>query len=143
MSVPNVSEGSRPSVVGAISAAFAPARVLGTHSVPDHGRSVFTLAAEQGELARALVSGVRAAVDAIDLTAHAGSHPHVGAVDVVTVVYLGDERRGAACAEALTAAAAFGDELGLPVFLYGALATDPSRRERADIRRGGPHELAL
>ena len=50
--------------------------------------------------------------------------------------------RGAACAEALTAAALIGDELELPVFLYGELATRPEHAERADIRRGGPAELA-
>jgi glutamate formiminotransferase len=58
------------------------------------------------------------------------------------VVYLDDERRGAACAEALTAAARVGDELELPVFLYGELATRPEHRERAFVRRGGTAELA-
>jgi glutamate formiminotransferase len=139
--VPNVSEGSREAVLGEIGAAFAPARVLRVHSDPDHGRGVFTLAAEQGELAAALARGVRAAVGRIDIARHAGIHPHVGAVDVVPLVHLDDGDRGAACAEALTAAALIGDDLGVPVFLYGALATDPSRRERADLRRGGPTEL--
>ena len=63
------------------------------------------------------------------------------ALDVAPVVYLEDDDRGAAAAEALTAAALIG-ELGIPVFLYGDLATDESRRERADIRRGGPAILA-
>jgi glutamate formiminotransferase/glutamate formiminotransferase/formiminotetrahydrofolate cyclodeaminase len=116
--------------------------VLRTHSDPDHGRSVYTLAGRQGELARALVNGAREALATIDLTRHAGIHPHVGVVDVVPLVHLDDARRGAACAEALTTAALLGDELGLRVFLYGALATDPSRIERADLRRGGPGKLA-
>jgi glutamate formiminotransferase / 5-formyltetrahydrofolate cyclo-ligase len=142
ISVPNVSEGSREAVIRAVGEAFAPARVLRVHTDPDHGRSVFTIAAPQSELARALVAGARAAAGAIDLTSHAGVHPHVGAIDVVPVVYLEDAQRGAACAEALTAAALIGDELGLPVFLYGELATDPRHRERAELRRGGPAALA-
>ena len=142
LAVPNVSEGSDRAAIDAIGAAFAPARVLDVHSDPDHGRSVFSLAGEQGELARALVSGAREAVARIDLRAHAGSHPHAGAVDVVPLVHLDDEARGAACAEALTAAALIGDELGLPVFLYGALATSPEHRERAALREGGPGRLA-
>ena len=142
LSVPNVSEGSDAAVLGAIGAAFAPATVLRVHSDPDHGRSVFTLAAEQGELAHALVSGAREAVARIDLRGHRGSHPHAGAIDVVPVVYLDAARRGAACAEALTAAALIGGDLELPVFLYGDLATRPENRERADIRRGGPGALA-
>src|SRR5207249_4914268 len=43
-------------------------------------------------------------------------------------------------ATALTAATFIG-ELGIPVFLYGELATDPGRVERADLRRGGPEVL--
>ena len=46
---------------------------------------------------------------------------------------------GAAIAAALTAAALIGDELALPVFLYGALADG---RERAEIRAGGLEALA-
>src|SRR3954454_4622163 len=111
MAVPNLSEGRDRARIDAIGAAFGErARLLGTHSDPDHGRSVFTLAARQGQLARALVDGAREAIDAIDLTRHTGDHPHVGAIDVAPVVYLDPERRGAACAEALTAAALIGDE---------------------------------
>jgi glutamate formiminotransferase/glutamate formiminotransferase/formiminotetrahydrofolate cyclodeaminase len=142
LTVPNVSEGARPDVIAAIGAAFAPARLLDLQVDPDHGRSVYTLAARQGELAAALASGARVALARIDLRNHAGAHPHVGAIDVAPVVYLERSERGAACAEALTAAALLGDDLGLPVFLYGDLATDPSRRERADLRRGGPAALA-
>ncbi|MEA2428301.1 MAG: Formiminotransferase domain, N-terminal subdomain, partial [Thermoleophilaceae bacterium] len=50
LSVPNVSEGRRPDVIEAIGGAFAPARVLRVHSDPDHGRSVYSLVAPQGEL---------------------------------------------------------------------------------------------
>jgi glutamate formiminotransferase len=142
LSVPNVSEGSDRGAIDAIGAAFAPARLLDMHSDSDHGRSVFTLAAPQGELSQALLSGAREAVERIDLRGHGGIHPHVGAIDVAPVVYLDDDTRGAAIAEALTAAALVGDELELPVFLYGQLATAENRRERADIRRGGPNKLA-
>ena len=139
IAVPNVSEGRDADAIAAIGRAFAPARLLDTHSDPDHGRSVFTLAARQGELARALVNGAREALARVDLTKHQGDHPHVGAVDVAPVVYLDEAQHGAACAEALTAAALIGDELELSVFLYGELADG---RERADIRRGGVEALA-
>ena len=142
LAVPNVSEGRDRAVLERIERGFAPARFLDLHVDPDHNRAVFTLAGRQGELAKALVGGVRAALEQIDLTRHGGLHPHVGALDVLPVVYLDDRRRGAACAEALTAAARVGDELELPVFLYGELATRPEHAERAFLRRGGPAELA-
>jgi glutamate formiminotransferase/glutamate formiminotransferase/formiminotetrahydrofolate cyclodeaminase len=112
--------------------------LLDVHSDPDHGRSVLSFAGEQGEVAPGLLAGAREAIAAIDLGAHSGSHPHVGAIDVAPVVYLDRESRGPAIAEALTAAALIGDELALPVFLYGDLADG---RERADIRAGGPEAL--
>lgn len=142
LSVPNVSEGSDAAAIDAIGRAFAPARLLDVHTDPDHGRSVFSLAAPQGELAEAVRNGAEAAIARIDLRRHHGLHPHVGAIDVAPIVYTDGSERGAACAEALTAAALIGDELELPVFLYGDLATSPDRRERADIRRGGPQALA-
>ena len=142
LAVPNVSEGRDRAAIDAIGAAFAPARLLDVHSDPDHNRSVFTLAAPQGDMARALLAGTREAVTRIDLRQHEGIHPRVGALDVAPVVHLDEPTRGPAWAEALTAAALIGDELALPVFLYGDLATSPERRERAELRSGGPARLA-
>jgi glutamate formiminotransferase / 5-formyltetrahydrofolate cyclo-ligase len=142
MTVPNVSEGRDLATLEAIGRAFAPARFLDLHTDRDHDRAVFTLAAPQGEMAQALLGGARSVIARVDISAHSGIHPHVGALDVMPVVYLDEERRGPAIAEALTAAGLIGEELGVPVFLYGELATRPEHRERGWIRRGGPRELA-
>lgn len=142
LAIPNVSEGRDPAALAAIGAAFTAggeSRLLDVHADADHHRAVFTLAGEPGRLAPALLAGSREALARIDLAHHAGIHPHVGAVDVVPVVHLDDEWRGAACAEALVVADLLGAELDLPVFLYGALA---GGRTRAQLRRGGPAELA-
>ena len=142
MAVPNVSDGRHAPLLEGIEQAFAPARFLDIQADPDHNRSVFTLAARQGELAEGLVSGARAVVEGIDISLHGGAHPHVGALDVMPVVYRSEAQRGPACAELLTAAARIGDELELPVVLYGELATKPEHRERAWLREGGPVALA-
>jgi glutamate formiminotransferase/glutamate formiminotransferase/formiminotetrahydrofolate cyclodeaminase len=142
LAVPNVSEGRDRAVLERLEASVGPARVLDLHVDPDHDRAVLTLAAPQGELAAGLAGLARAAAGAIDIRVHDGIHPHVGALDVMPVVWLDPERRGAACAEALTAAALVGDEAGVPVFLYGELATRPEHAERAWLRRGGPAELS-
>jgi glutamate formiminotransferase/glutamate formiminotransferase/formiminotetrahydrofolate cyclodeaminase len=139
MSVPNVSEGVDESAIKAIGRAFAPARLLNVHSDPDHHRSVFTLVSKQGELARALANGAASVHELVDVSAHDGIHPHVGAIDVVPVVYLSPADRGAACAEALTAADLIARRTGTPVFLYGELA---GGRERAELRAGGVQGLA-
>jgi glutamate formiminotransferase / 5-formyltetrahydrofolate cyclo-ligase len=142
LTVPNASTGTDAGAVEAIAAAFAPASLLDVHSDPDHGRSVFTVAGRQGELAPALVRAALEARKRIDLARHAGRHPHVGVLDVAPIVHLDEARRGAACAEALTAAGLIGDEVGLPVFLYGELATRDEHRERASLRAGGVTKLA-
>jgi glutamate formiminotransferase/glutamate formiminotransferase/formiminotetrahydrofolate cyclodeaminase len=162
LAVPNVSEGRDEGVIAAIAEAFAGGvRLLDVHSDGDHNRSVFTLAGRQGELADALLAGAAAAVERIDVASasaptrrESGSgpgvnehssraHPHVGAVDVVPLVYLDIGARGAACAEALVVADRIGVELGVPVFLYGELTSeDPAAaRTRAELRRGGVEGL--
>src|SRR4051794_41912611 len=118
MTVPNVSEGRDLATLEAIGRAFAPAHFLDLHTDPDHDRAVFTLAARQGDMAEALIGGARPAIARIDISAHTGIHPHVGALDVMPVVYLDEERRGAAIAEGLTAAALLSGELGVPPFLF-------------------------
>ena len=139
LAVPNVSEGRDSSVIESVAGALrSHARLLDVHSDPDHHRSVFTLAAPPGQLAEAVLRGAQQALTSIDVTAHQGVHPRIGAIDVAPVVYLDPRARGAACAEALVLADLLGAELGLPVFLYGALA---GGRTRAQLRRGGPGEL--
>jgi glutamate formiminotransferase/glutamate formiminotransferase/formiminotetrahydrofolate cyclodeaminase len=147
LAVPNVSEGREQATVQAIAQAFKThgmGRLLDVHSDADHHRSVFTLAGLQGELSSALLAGAKTAVERIDVgegrnPADIGEHPHVGAIDVMPVVYLEAAQRGGACAEALVVAHMVGERLGVPVFLYGELAR---RRTRADLRRGGVAGLA-
>ncbi|HEV3094886.1 MAG TPA: hypothetical protein VGY30_10280 [Solirubrobacteraceae bacterium] len=146
LAVPNVSEGRDPALLDVLARAFdatGAARLLDVHADPDHHRSVFTLAAPQRHLATAVLAGARVAIERIDVMSgpqarERGEHPHVGALDVAPVVYLGASQRGAACAEALVLAHEIG-ELGVPVLLYGELAQG---RTRAALRRGGVSELA-
>ncbi|HEY2318038.1 MAG TPA: hypothetical protein VGH67_07050 [Solirubrobacteraceae bacterium] len=137
LAYPNVSEGRDQATIDRIAHAFGPA-LLDVHSDADHHRSAYTLAGPPGELAKSVVRGARAAVQSVDLGAHEGVHPRVGALDVAPIIYLNDEDRGAAAAEALVLADSLATELDLPVFLYGALADG---RTRAQLRRGGPAEL--
>src|SRR5918997_1949861 len=142
IAVPNLSEGRDRAVLERLEESVGQARVLDVHVDPDHNRAVFTLAGRQGDLAKGLVGLAKAAVEHIDLRAHDGVHPHVGALDVMPVVWVDAERRGAAAAEALTAAALIGEDAEVPVFLYGDVATRPQHTERAWLRRGGPSGLA-
>jgi glutamate formiminotransferase/glutamate formiminotransferase/formiminotetrahydrofolate cyclodeaminase len=142
LAVPNVSEGRDMSAVRGISRMFSGdgVRLLDVHSDGDHHRSVYTLAGPPGALSGALLRGAAEATARIDVVRDSdaptprGEHPHVGALDVAPVVYLDESSRGAACAEALVVADRIGDELSVPVFLYGELGCG---RTRAQLRSGG------
>lgn len=141
LAVPNVSEGRDEAVIAAIAAAFAPARILDRHSDAAHNRTVLTMAADPEELLEALLGGARACLRAIDISGRRGEHPRIGALDVCPLVWVDPGGRAPARELALAAARGIG-ELGVPVFLYGELASDPSRAERAHFRRGGSAALA-
>jgi glutamate formiminotransferase len=138
LAYPNVSEGRDADVIEQIGAAFGDG-LLDAHSDPDHHRSAYTLAGAPGQLAGAVLRGAARAVELIRIDAHDGIHPRVGAIDVAPIIYLDQADRGVASAEALVLADRLAEQLGLPVFLYGILA---GGRTRAELRRGGPAELA-
>lgn len=143
LAVPNVSVAGDEAVIGRLGVAFGRgARILDVHSDTDHGRTVFTLAGEPGGLAESLVAGAAEAVEAIDMSTYVGAHPAIGALDVCPIVWLREEDRAAARAEAIAVATQIGG-IGVPVFLYGELAREPGHAERAYFRNGGLTELWL
>lgn len=118
-----------------------PVTLLDEHSDPVHNRTVFTLAGRDAALVRALRGLAARSIDAIDITRQRGAHPRIGAIDVCPIVWPTPDLREHAHEVALAAAEQLAS-IGLPVFLYGELATSPERTERAYFRRGGHVELA-
>ena len=143
LAVPNVSEGRDAGRIAALQSAFSRgATLLDRHSDPDHDRTVFTLAGGAGPLRDALLAGAEQAIETVDMTAYEGLHPAVGALDVCPVVWLDPADRDVARTEAIEVAEQIGG-LGVPVFLYGELASRPEHAERAYFRNGGLAELWL
>src|SRR4051794_37159467 len=142
LAVPNVSEGSDAGRLAELETAFGRgARLLDRHTDSDHDRTVFTLA-DSGGLVEALVRGAEAALENIDMDRYAGAHPAIGALDVCPVVWFEPAGRDAARTAAVEVATQIGG-IGVPVFLYGDLAREPGRAERAYFRNGGLPELWL
>jgi glutamate formiminotransferase len=142
LAVPNASEGRDLATVEGLAAAFsAGARLLDVHADAVHNRAVFTLAGEAEGLRGALATGALAAVASIDMRSHTGAHPAVGALDVCPIVWTAAADRELARASALEVAETIAGDAEVPVFLYGELADNPRRRERAFFRDGGPVEL--
>jgi glutamate formiminotransferase len=143
LAVPNVSEGRDASRIDALQRAFTHGvELLDRHSDADHDRTVFTLAGAAAPLRDALVAGAEQAIETIEMTAYDGLHPAIGALDVCPLVWIDPGQREAARSEAIELAAQIGG-LGVPVFLYGELASRPGHTERAYFRNGGLAELWL
>lgn len=137
--VPNFSEGRRPEIVAAIRDAIASidgVSILDVSSDESHNRSVITFVAPVEHAVDAALAGMRVARDRIDLTAHSGEHPRMGATDVVPFIPL----EGATMEDCIALARRLGEraaaELEIPVFLYERAATRPDRENLADVRRG-------
>jgi glutamate formiminotransferase len=138
-SVPNFSEGRDRATIDALAAALGDhAELLDVHADADHNRSVFTLVGEEEELLEALLAGIACARERIDLRSHKGTHPRIGAADVVPLVPIVPDDMPRADEAARELGRRVGEELGLPVFLYGELSPGLGP---AFFRRGGPAEL--
>ena len=143
--VPNFSEGRDGEIVAAILGAVRGvpgARLLDSSSDPDHNRTVVTLAGPPEAAGQAAFAAVACAAARIDLRTHRGEHPRIGAADVVPFIPL----RGmsmADCAElARMVGRRIGEELDLPVYLYGEAALRSDGKKLSDIRKGGFEGLA-
>ncbi|HEY4412353.1 MAG TPA: glutamate formimidoyltransferase [Gaiellaceae bacterium] len=138
-SVPNFSEGRDTAVIAEIGDALARyARLLDVHADADHNRSVFTIVGDEAAIVDALLAGIAVAQERIDLRGHEGVHPRIGAADVVPVIAIRPEDAELARETARIAAERIGNELELPVFLYGEVGDG---RAPAFFRRGGTDEL--
>src|SRR5690242_1926633 len=109
--VPNFSEGRRPEVIAAIrdaAAAVSGVTMLDLHSDPVHNRMVLTFVGAPGPVAEAAFRCAEQAARLIDMTAHSGEHPRIGATDVIPFVPVAETTME----QCIELAAAVGQRLG-------------------------------
>src|SRR5213594_4244584 len=143
--VPNFSEGRNLSVVRSIVAEISSdrsVRVLGQEMNADHNRCVITFVGGAEAVVEAALKGVRKATELIDLRRHRGEHPRMGATDVLPFVPVGTTKLERCVELARRAGERIAAELNIPVYLYEAAATRPTRQNLADVRRGEFEGLA-
>ena len=144
-SIPNVSEGRRPDVVAGFADAIRQipgVTLLDVSSDTSHNRSVLTLVGDAPALKAAILALYDAALAAIDLRAHSGEHPRIGAVDVVPFVPIEGATMADCVQRAKDVAATVAERHAVPVYLYEEAASTPARRNLEDIRRGEFEGLA-
>jgi glutamate formiminotransferase / formiminotetrahydrofolate cyclodeaminase len=136
--VPNFSEGRRPDIIAALRDAMARAggvHILDVSSDHDHNRTVMTIIGLPEEVEKAILAGVYAASELINMEEHRGVHPRFGATDVIPFVPI----RDFTMAECVTLAHRFGQRiataLNIPVYFYEAAALHADHRDLTNIRR--------
>ena len=143
--IPNISEGRRADVVAGIVGAVRRvpgARLLDYSSDASHNRSVITMAGDAAALKAAVLALFEAATGTIDLRAHSGEHPRMGAVDVVPFVPIEGVTMEDCVALAKDTARTVAERFGIPVYLYEEASSNPLRKNLEDIRRGEFEGLA-
>lgn len=142
--VPNISEGRRAEVYEAAArAAAAPGvTLLNVDPGAETNRTVITFVGEPDAVLEGAWRLIATALDLIDMTAHRGAHPRLGAVDVVPFVPVSGVTMEECVGLARRLGERVGRERGIPVFLYEFAASAPHRRNLADIRAGEYEGLA-
>lgn len=101
----------------------------------DHNRSVFTYKGEPEAVLQGTKRLAKRAIELIDMTIHKGSHPRMGAVDVVPFI----PDRNVSKEEAVEISKRFGEylgSLGVPVYYYEDAASSEERKSLVKIRKG-------
>ena len=141
---PNISEGRDAEVVEQVLdqvRRVEQVKLIDYSSDADHNRSVLTYLGEPEPVLEATKAMAAKALELIDMRKQRGSHPRLGAVDVVPFVPV----RNLETSEAVDVARRFGKfvgGLGVPVYYYEAAATRPEREQLPHIRKGQYEGLA-
>lgn len=141
--VPNFSEGRDMRVVDGIVSAIASAQaggrkvqVLNVDPGAAANRTVVTFAGSSEAVAEAAFRGVEAAGQLIDMSVHHGTHPRIGATDVLPIVPVSGITLEECAAIARKLAERIFTELGIPCYCYEASAFRPERTNLAVCRAG-------
>lgn len=136
--VPNISEGRDINLINAVveAAKVDGCSILSVEPDADYNRTVITMAGEPEAVAEAASLLSIEAIHRIDMRAHAGEHPRLGAVDVCPFIPIQGIDMDACAALAARVAKTVAEQTGAPTFLYGASAMHPSRTKLSSLRKG-------
>jgi glutamate formiminotransferase len=136
--VPNISEGRNKEVIDKVieNLKKTGVKLLDYSSDPDHNRTVITFAGDRTTVKQGAIQVAKDALRLIDLRHHKGTHPRMGAVDVIPFIPIS----GVAMKECVELSKEVGkeiaEELKIPVFLYAESATSDLRKSLPEIRKG-------
>lgn len=134
----NISEGSNSNIINEVKDSLLKnnnTKLIDLNSDKDHNRTVFTYIGEPEDVLEGTKRLAAKAIELIDMRNHKGSHPRMGAVDVVPFI----PAKNVNIEEAVEIAKEFGNylgSLGVPVYYYEDAASKPERKSLVNIRKG-------
>jgi len=137
--VPNISEGRDPKAIKEVTDAIeavADVRLLDVDPGEKTNRTVITFVGPPLAVEEAAFQTVKRAAQVIDMSAHEGAHPRMGATDVVPFVPVAGVTMEDCAEMARRVGARIGEELSIPVYLYENAASTPERQNLAKVRSG-------
>lgn len=137
--VPNFSEGRNVGVIEEITRAVRSVEgvsLLHIDSGDAANRTVVTFAGEPGAVCEAAFRAAKVAAELIDMRQQSGTHPRLGATDVLPIVPVSGISLDECAALARRLAARLADEAHIPCYCYEAAAFHPERRKLEHCRAG-------
>lgn len=137
--VPNFSEGRNAKNIEKIVAPFREkngVKLLDYQTDKDHNRMVVTVVGEPDALKTAVIAAMGSAIEVIDMRAHQGQHPRMGAIDVIPFIPIKNVNMEEAIVFSKEVAKKAAQKYSLPVYLYEKSASRPERQNLANIRKG-------
>ncbi|NLY19927.1 MAG: glutamate formimidoyltransferase [Tissierellia bacterium] len=134
----NFSEGTNLDIVKQVRDALMSVEgvtMVDENSDKDHNRSVFTYIGTPEAVLEGTKKLSEKAIELIDMTKHTGSHPRMGAIDVVPFIPVRDVTSEEAV-EIAKEYATFLGGLGVPVYYYEDASENPDRKTLPKIRKG-------
>jgi glutamate formiminotransferase/formiminotetrahydrofolate cyclodeaminase len=140
--VPNFSEGVNLDIIKQITdeiESVEGVRLLNVDPGKATNRTVVTFVGEPEPVIVAAFLAIKKAGELIDMTKHKGEHPRMGATDVCPLIPISNITMEETALYAQKLAKRVGEELQIPVYLYGTAQAD-KKRDNLSVIRAGEYE---
>lgn len=137
--VPNFSEGRDMGVIEKIASEIkgvSGASLLDVDPGKGTNRTVITFAGSPEAVEEAAFRAIKKAAELIDMSKHSGAHARMGATDVCPFIPVAGVTVEECIEISRRLGKRVGEELKIPVYLYGKSASRPERVRLPDIRKG-------
>jgi len=140
--VPNFSEGVNLDIIKQITdevEAVEGVRLLNVDPGKATNRTVVTFVGEPERVIEAAFLAIKKAGELIDMSKHKGEHPRMGATDVCPLIPISNITMAETAEYAKKLAKRVGEDLGIPIYLYGNAQAD-KKRDNLSVIRAGEYE---